>query len=164
MAAKSTKIRPWMASSSFSFSGLMSVAVTWAPSFAKACRWKWQNDLFHAVSSRRAENFVLWVNLTKPHSGDENLKEKKEYLQSQFVISKHNAPNSQHQITSTTVADEMTAPLSTEHTTPSNYPFVQPNCKYSTDPTPHATFECHLILMIWEACRRLCIWILPHFL
>lgn len=71
MAAKS-KIRPWMASSSFSFSGLMSVAVTWAPSFANACRWKWQNYLFHSVSSRHAENLTLWINLIKPHSDDEN--------------------------------------------------------------------------------------------
>lgn len=70
VAAKSTKIRPWMPSSSFSFSGLMSVAVTWAPSFANACRWKWQNYLFHA-----AENLVLWVYFIKPHSDDENIME-----------------------------------------------------------------------------------------
>lgn len=44
---------PWMPSSSFSFSPLMSVAVTLAPSFANACRWKtW-------VSFKQLQN--VWI-------------------------------------------------------------------------------------------------------
>lgn len=53
-------ILPWMLSSSFNFSPLMSVAVTWAPSFANAYSWKtW-------VSSRQSHNVWTWFKTCSP--------------------------------------------------------------------------------------------------